>query len=254
MAGMSAPRLLHITDTHLFASPRRALRGVVTDQSLQQVLQRARRHAWPPQAILLTGDLVHDGSSAGYERLRDHVAALGVPAYCIAGNHDDPQQMRAVLDAAPLQCAGCAEIDSWCIVLLETHVPGEDGGTLAPESLARLDATLAAHADRHVLVCLHHQPVAIGSAWLDALGLSNRDALFSIIARHPNVRALLWGHVHQVFDEQVAGLRLLATPSTCVQFKPNCTHFRYDILPPGCRWLTLHEDGRIGTEVLWVDA
>jgi 3',5'-cyclic-AMP phosphodiesterase len=250
---MLPPRLLHITDTHLFANPRRALRGLVTEQTLERVLQRAQRHAWPPDAVLLTGDLVHDGSVAGYERLRARIEALGVPAYCIAGNHDDPDQMRAVLDAAPLQCAGSALLGRWCIVLLETHVPGKDGGTLAPESLARLDETLAAHPDRHALICLHHQPVAVGSAWLDALGLSNRDSLFAVIARHDHVRALVWGHVHQVFDEQAGGLRLLATPSTCAQFKPNSTQFRYDTLPPACRWLTLHEDGRIGTEVLWLD-
>jgi Icc protein len=117
-----------------------------------------------------------------------------------------------------------------------------------------LDATLSAQAARHVLICLHHHPVAVGSAWLDALGIANRDSLFVVINRHRNVRALLWGHVHQSFDEHSGDLRLLATPSTCVQFKPHCTRFRYDSLPPACRWLTLHDDGRIGTELLWADA
>jgi len=251
---MTAPRILHITDTHLFASERTALRGVVTQRSLDRVLDRAQRHAWPPDCILLTGDLVHDCSRAGYERLRERFAAFGVPVYCIAGNHDDPQLMRVVLEDEPLHYAGRAEIGNWCIVLIDTHVPGEDGGAIAPEALEDLDATLSAQAARHVLICLHHHPVAVGSAWLDALGIANRDSLFAVINRHQNVRALLWGHVHQSFDEHSGDLRLLATPSTCVQFKPHCTRFRYDSLPPACRWLTLHDDGRIGTELLWADA
>jgi Icc protein len=251
---MSPPRILHLTDTHLFASTRKALRGVVTQQSLDRVLERARGYGWPPDAILLTGDLVHDESRAGYERLRQRFASLGPPAYCIAGNHDDPALMQEILDAPPMQCAGSARLGNWTIVLLETHVPGEDGGTLSEDTLRRLDTTLAAQASRHALLCMHHHPVAVGSAWLDGLAISNRAALFDVINRHANVRALLWGHVHQVFDEQTADLRLLATPSTCIQFKPNSRRFRSDSLPPGCRWLTLYDDGRIGTEVQWADA
>jgi Icc protein len=250
---MSAPRILHLTDLHLFASTRKSLRGVVTQRSLDRMLERVQRQGWPPDAILLTGDLVHDESRAGYERLRERFAAFGPPVYCIAGNHDDPQVMREVLDAPPLQCAGSATFGAWCIVMLETHVPGEDGGTLSPETLRRLDETLTAQASHHALLCMHHHPVSIGSAWLDVLAISNRDALFGVINRHANVRGLLWGHVHQVFDEQTGDLRLLSTPSTCIQFKPNCNRFRYDSRPPACRWLTLHDDGRIGTEVLWAD-
>jgi len=250
---MPAPRILHLTDLHLFASVRTSLRGVVTQRSLDRVLERAQRHGWPPDCILLTGDLVHDESAAGYERLRDRFAAFGVPVYCIAGNHDSPAAMRTVLDVSPLHYAGNALVGNWCIVLLDTHVPGEDGGTIPADDLTRLEATLQANSARHALVCLHHHPVAVGSAWLDELGIANRDALFAVINRHANVRALLWGHVHQAFDERSGDLRLLATPSTCVQFKPHCARFRYDSLPPACRWLTLHEDGRIGTELLWAD-
>jgi 3',5'-cyclic-AMP phosphodiesterase len=251
---MTAPRILHLTDLHLYASERGVLRGVVTQRSLDRVLERAQRHGWPPDCILLTGDLVHDCSRTGYARLRERFSAFKVPVYCIAGNHDDPELMRTMLDVEPLHYAGSASLGSWCIVLLDTHVPGEDGGAVAPETLDRLDATLNEAAAQHALLCLHHQPVAVGSAWLDALGVANRDALFAVINRHANVRALLWGHVHQAFDEQSGDLRLLATPSTCVQFKPHCTRFRYDSLPPACRWLTLHDDGRIGTELLWADA
>lgn len=251
---MTEPRILHLTDTHLFGTPQGALRGVVTQQTLDRMLERAQRHAWPPHCILLTGDLVHDESRAGYERLRDRLAGLSIPVYLIAGNHDDPGLMRAVFDRAPFQCGGSALLGSWCIVMIETRVPGQDGGAVASADLERLDATLAQHAGRHALVCLHHHPVPIGSAWLDALGIENGAALFTVLRRRANARALLWGHVHQVYDERQGDLRLLSTPSTCIQFKPRCRRCRYDTLPPAGRWLTLRDDGRIATEVLWADA
>jgi Icc protein len=251
---MTAPRILHLTDLHLFASVHTSLRGVVTQHSLDRVLEHAQRHDWPPDCILLTGDLVHDESVAGYQRLRERFAAFGVPVHCIAGNHDSPAAMHAVLEDPPLHYAGNRQLGNWSIVLLDTHVPGQDGGEISGGDLTRLEDALQAHPSRHTLICLHHHPVAVGSAWLDELGIANRDALFAVIDRHPNARALLWGHVHQTFDERRGDLRLLATPSTCVQFKPHCEQFRYDELPPACRWLTLHEDGRIDTALLWADA
>lgn len=45
------------------------------------------------------------------------------------------------------------------------------------------------------------------------------------------------------------GRRLLATPSTCVQFKPHCTNFTIDAVAPGWRWLELDEDGAVRTRV-----
>jgi Icc protein len=250
---MPAPRILHVTDTHLFATERRALRGVVTQSTFERALARALRHDWPPDAIVLTGDLVHDESRAGYERLRARMAALGPPVYCITGNHDDPDIAREVLGAPPFQYAGSFLAGGWCVVLIETQVRGQDVGAVDEDGLMRLDATLRAHPDLHGLVCLHHHPVAIGSEWLDSLGIVNGEALLEVVGRHDNARALLWGHVHQVFDEQVGALRLLSTPSTCMQFKPRSKRFRYDTLPPASRWLTLHDDGTIATEVLWAD-
>ncbi|HDL7062596.1 TPA: 3',5'-cyclic-AMP phosphodiesterase, partial [Yersinia enterocolitica] len=45
------------------------------------------------------------------------------------------------------------------------------------------------------------------------------------------------------------GKRLLASPSTCVQFKPHCTNFTLDTVAPGWRYLDLLPDGRLETEV-----
>jgi Icc protein len=44
----------------------------------------------------------------------------------------------------------------------------------------------------------------------------------------------------------------MATPSTCVQFRPGARDFELDVLPPGFRRLTLHDDGRIDTTVGWL--
>lgn len=65
----------------------------------------------------------------------------------------------------------------------------------------------------------------------------------------PRVRGVLWGHIHQELDVERNGVRLLATPSTCIQFAPRSDDFALDHLLPGYRWLRLHADGRIETGV-----
>ena len=63
------------------------------------------------------------------------------------------------------------------------------------------------------------------------------------------MRAVIWGHVHQTFEQQRKGVRLLATPSTCVQFLPDSKEFAVDMVPPGYRWLELYPDGTLKTGV-----
>jgi 3',5'-cyclic-AMP phosphodiesterase len=98
-------------------------------------------------------------------------------------------------------------------------------------------------------VWLHHQPLAIGSPWLDTMAVDNAAEFFRIIDRHRQVRAVVWGHVHQCFEQQRNNVALLATPSTCIQFMPHSEDFAIDPLPPGYRWFELYSDGSFTTGV-----
>jgi len=59
----------------------------------------------------------------------------------------------------------------------------------------------------------------------------------------------LFGHVHQEVDATYDGIRFIASPSTCFQFKPHCDEFTLDIRAPGWRYLQLHSDGSINSQV-----
>jgi len=93
----------------------------------------------------------------------------------------------------------------------------------------------------------------LNSRWLDELALYNAAELLSVVDRSPQVRGVLAGHVHQASDLSRNGVRYLTTPSTCFQFLPAVNSFSVDTRPPGLRWLDLLADGRIETEVAWVD-
>jgi Icc protein len=100
---------------------------------------------------------------------------------------------------------------------------------------------------------MHHQPVKVGSSWIDTMAIENPAPLFEVIDRHEQVRGVLWGHVHQTFEGRRGHIRLMASPSTCVQFAPGMDDFQVDEEPPGFRLLALLPDGEIRSQVLRVD-
>jgi 3',5'-cyclic-AMP phosphodiesterase len=250
---MSVVRLTHLTDPHLYGGAGELLRGIPTLPSLEATLAHAQRRDWPPDAVLVTGDLVQD-DPAGYAHFRRVFAALRLPVLCLPGNHDEPETMRRELDCAPFIVCGTVDLGLWRIVLLDSVIPGSAAGRLSAQTLATLQSALAGAPQRHALVCLHHHPVPMGSRWLDRVGLENADEFFDVIDRHPNVRGIVWGHVHQSYDALRNGVRLLATPSTCAQFLPRSEQFAIDRRPPGYRTLELKADGSILTDLVWVES
>jgi Icc protein len=248
-------RLLHFTDLHLSGDEAALLRGLQPLATLRRTLAQAialtQAGGWAPDAVLVSGDIVHDDPD-GYDVFSREFAGLGVPVCCIPGNHDDAATLAQKLAHAPFVTPGHLDLGGWRIVLLDTSVPGEDGGELAPGQLQRLEQALTS-ATTPVLVCLHHHPVPVDCDWLDGIGLANASDFFRIIDAHPHVRSIVWGHVHQQYDAWRGGVRLLATPSTCAQFLPHSPDFALDDRPPAFRTLDLADDGSVSTDLYWVD-
>lgn len=240
--------LLQLTDLHLCAEPDAELLGVPTDASFCAVLSAAVAAYPDAAACLLTGDLSDDGSPAAYQRLKQHTGQVPWPVVWLPGNHDHNE---ALYDAAGDALANSRFLiaGAWRIVLLDSSVPHEVGGTLGEAGYRDLELALMDSADSPVLIVLHHPPADCNARWLDAQQLSDGERFWAMLARHPNVKAILCGHIHQEIDRPERGVRLLASPSTCVQFMPGAEHFRLENSEPGYRWLRLLADGSLQTGV-----
>tara|TARA_R110000764_G_scaffold110472_2_gene196989 strand:+ start:53753 stop:54604 length:852 start_codon:yes stop_codon:yes gene_type:complete len=247
-AGTDYVCILQLTDSHLFAGDSGDLLGLDTLDSLNSVIDLVLGEISRMDLVLATGDITQDGSEDAYRRFIAASLRLPAPCHWIPGNHDNAVLMRQ-LGAASGLSRDWVDIGNWRIVLLDSSVSGSVAGRLADNQLQRLDDALATAGERHILVCLHHHPVDIGCDWMQPIGLQNADALFSRFTEQTAVKAVLWGHVHQEFDGKREGVRLLASPSTCVQFAADSEDFATDTLAPGYRWLRLYDDGRIETEV-----
>ncbi|MGI9289064.1 MAG: 3',5'-cyclic-AMP phosphodiesterase [Pseudomonadales bacterium] len=245
-------RVAHITDTHLGEHANFTLLDMETDRSLDYVLQSIEQCTPAPDIILVTGDIADHGSRAAYERLQSKLARFAQPKLWLNGNHDVIDRMRSVVGFGN-ELARRALIGEWQIIMLDTTLTGAVGGVIARAELEFLHGCLQQRANMFSLICLHHQPVPVGCQWLDEQQIVNADELLGLIKKFDTVRGVLWGHVHQQFEQQRDAVQLMSTPSTCVQFAPGSDDFKVDDKAPGYRWLELHTDGRLETEVRRVE-
>jgi Icc protein len=240
--------LVQLSDSHLFAEADGTLLGMNTRDSLQKVIELVRLQQPRIDLIVASGDISQDGTLESYQQFRDLTRQLDASARWIPGNHDEPRIMaEAAVQSALLDPV--VDIGNWRVTLLDSAVPGSVPGYLEDEQLQLLARALSEAPERHHLVCLHHHPVSIGCAWMEPIGLRNPEALFSVLDRFPQVRAVLWGHVHQEIDRERNDVRLIASPSTCIQFEPGSDDFKVGDQAPGYRWLRLMPDGELETGV-----
>lgn len=245
-------KILHLTDPHLHAHPDAMMRGLNTFETCKATVEHIVAGGRKPDAVIATGDLVQDETRQGYELFRELLDPLDAPVHCLPGNHDSPRIMAEILNTPPFHFCSPATYGRWRLTMLNTTVRWDDGGRLEENQLQILEQNLAAYPDHYALIGLHHHPIPTGSRWLDGLNLRNSDAFFDIIDRHPQVRCVVWGHVHQASQHLRKQVTMLSSPSTGLQFLPNSDVFMMDSKSPGYRWIELQPDGSIETEVVWL--
>ena len=244
-------RIVQITDPHLFQDTNGELLGINTQASFSQVLSEIQQQQYDYDLVLATGDLVQDNSDEGYLRFRQDVKALNNKmVFWIPGNHDFQPKMFEILKEETVSAKKHILLgDKWQILLLDSQVQGVPHGQLEAEELDWLKLKLQEHPERYSLVVLHHHLLSTGSAWLDQHNLRNANELAEVLAPFKHVKALLYGHIHQQVDSEWLGYQVMATPSTCIQFKADSNTFALDIVQPGWREIDLHADGHIETRV-----
>lgn len=212
-----------------------------------------------PDFLLLTGDLVNDDDASAYDWLFDRLRAERRPFACVAGNHDatiddDPclafakrRFLPKPLDLRLMDCQSL-RLGSWRLLLLNSSVQGKIGGLLRPDQLAWLGDALR-RSDAPALVAMHHHPLPVRSAWIDAHMLKNADEFWKIAHRHRHLRAVVCGHAHQAAALRLQQTRVYVCPAVARQFAPLVDDFALDDKAMGFRILDLEAGGVLKTRV-----
>lgn len=231
----------HITRPGMLASGR-----VDTAALLQQAVASVAALDPAPDLVLLTGDLVDSGHPEEYARLRALLAPLRLPMRLLPGNHDERAALREAFSEQPRAAEG--PFAQWVLdqpqggsalrlIGLDTVIPGRPGGMLCAERLAWLADTLAQAPQRPTLLALHHPPLHTGLQEMDRMNLGEgREALAGLLGRHPQVQALLCGHLHRHIHGQLAGVPVIVAPGTAhqiaLELRPG-QPARFNLEPPG---------------------
>ena len=243
-------RIVQLTDLHFQASSNELYKGINADAHFLQCLDWLSDNSC--DLLLLTGDLAHGASPDAYARLQGYLAELDTPWIWLPGNHDDAQHMLAVADQAVDQVRS-VELAGWRLLILDTtHAPdGKGSGSVGPEQMQQLRQQLEVEQDKPVLVVMHHNPVPVNSAWQDEIMLANSQEFNQLVTTYSQVKAVVFGHVHQPIDRVEQGVRYLATPATSVQFLAGQDSFTLqDDRGPGLRTIDLLAEGELQTQVI----
>lgn len=238
-----------ITDIHLFAENEQKLLGFPTYESFKAVIEHLNQLQPKPNILLITGDLSQDETDASYQQLQSLIAPLNIPTYWLPGNHDNLPAMEQILNQPPIFADKFFAAGGWQFLLLSSWIPGCVHGELSSASLEWLDKQLQLIGEQPTLIALHHPPCLIDSAWMDEIKLKNSSEFFAVIDRYSQVKLVLFGHIHQPFENSRRDISYLGSPSTCVQFKPKSAKFALDNAQPGFRLLNLLPDGTFKTRI-----
>jgi 3',5'-cyclic AMP phosphodiesterase CpdA len=196
-----------------------------------------------PDLVLLSGDLVDDGSPEAYACLRRLLAPLAMPVLVIPGNHDERAAFRRAFDDhAYLPATGpmnylASELGDVRIVALDVTVPGLHHGQVDEAGARWLDAVLSRDAQRPTIVMMHQPPFESGVPYLDAYLCRDGGRLAEVVARHACVERIVCGHVHRFMQVRFGGTILCTAPSTttaiALQLRPDARPASH-VEPPAC--------------------
>jgi len=249
-------RILQLTDCHLFTDPTVELKGICTRRRFERVLSAVEPEFERADRLIITGDLAHDELPETYVVLRERLEVWWPRVRLLPGNHDFRDAMQAHcgdrIQRAGNRVVFRETLAEWRLIGLDSQLTGEVRGELGATQLDWLNRELTEYGSSHTAIFLHHPPVVSSSPWMNSVGLVDREALWSILRQHSQVRVICAGHVHHELSYLHHGILALATPSTGVQFVPDSELLQIDAIQPGYRLLELEPDGTVRTRVVRV--
>lgn len=216
--------IAQISDTHILSQesgqPAASLRADCLRRCVADINEQR------PDAVVFTGDTTQHGSPEEYALLRELLAPLESPLYLVPGNRDDKKVLRAAFSDHPeLPGTGdflhyAVEHHSVRLVAIDSTAPGERKGRFCARRQDWLDAVLGEQPERPTLLFIHHPPFDVGDHYVGGYRRPEEAAaLADIVGRHPQVAALLCGHVHWPVEFRWAGTEARIMPSVAVDVR-----------------------------------
>lgn len=206
---MSKLCIAHLSDLHVLKNYRGSwlqeeikLR-IMPDSYAQIGLEEAAKEH--PDVIVLTGDMVHEGTEDDYRYLKEmlHGIVGEIPVVYVLGNHDRKRAFyRGILDTddAGPYCS-VTECKGYRLVTLDTSVEDDGNGVIDAAQTEWLGSVLSEPSANGTILLGHH-PLVSASPWYTM----TTDARLEEILLGSDAIAYLCGHTHLGEVRRVMGM------------------------------------------------
>jgi 3',5'-cyclic AMP phosphodiesterase CpdA len=173
-----------------------------------------------PDAIVHTGDIVHNGRPDEYARALSILAAARVPVYVLAGNKDSRESLRAAFSSSGYIGSNTEFIDYAIedypvrLIAVDTLHAQSNKGDFCSERAERLIEMIDAETTKPIAVFAHHPPfeVLVGP---DRLHFETEEAMRRLrqtLQHSQRIAAVFSGHVHRAAEGRVGGMPAIVMP------------------------------------------
>ena len=274
--------LIQLSDCHLLKDKNKTgYAGIAPYKSLARVLSSVReyvvdsadiknhaaqRAASEPEQrakhqviVLVTGDISGDNSPESYEHfialMEQYIEPANIEWFVLAGNHDNNPYFEKYLSSRYLKSNDPISFPNWQIHGLDTRAITNKqtaAGEVKESDIQALEQALIRSPQANHLVALHHH-ILPSNSWMDKHSLANGQQIAALIDEHPQVKAVIHGHVHSPLRQQIGvnKTRSYASPSTCWQWEMR-PEFGASNEAPGYQVMSLMDDCTVDVKVVRV--
>ena len=239
--------VLQLSDCHLFADKHQFWHGICPYDTLSRLIEVLKKSI-QPDLLLLTGDIADQGDLMAYQHVHALLDTWGIPVYALPGNHDDLSNLTEVF-----RFESTLSLGHWCILCLDSCIPGSANGLLSDQSLNWLKDRLSMLQDQWVVLAMHHPPIRgnVPCMYPFILNSDNAERLFDLLACYIQVKALVFGHLHSECHEVVRNIPCWGAPATSRQLLAGASSIQWDeTLTPACQVLKLAPTGDVERSII----
>jgi Icc protein len=179
-----------------------------------------------PDAIVHTGDIVHNGRTDEYAEAATILAKAHAPLYVLTGNKDDRANLREAFSGGGYMQPDCGFIQYAIdghpvrLVALDTQSSGNKGD-FCRERLKHFAELIGAEDRKPIAVFTHHPPFIVTEG-PDRIHFEEERTMVSLQnALHASGRvvAVFSGHVHRAISGDVVGIPGMVMTATATTLR-----------------------------------
>lgn len=218
--------------------------------------QEAKQNKHQKIIVLVTGDISGDNSAESYQLfaslMHQCIERANIEWFVLAGNHDNNPYFEKYVGNRHLKSSKPISLSNWQIHGLDTRATDDKytaAGEVKENELKAIKQSLEKSAQIHHLIALHHH-ILPSNSWMDKHFLSNAQRVVTLTEEHPQIKALIHGHVHSPLRQKIGANNTpsYGSPSTCWQWEMQ-SEFGVSNEASGYQVVNLMDDGSVDVVV-----